>query len=73
MDEHAILSNDPALLFLKDFPGYPRQVIVLTMDCDKNGEGGGAQFSVLEYFTGCRSRGKGKKASPKANASHRAI
>jgi hypothetical protein len=73
VDEYAILSNDPALFFLKDFPAHPRQVIVLNIDCDKNREGGGAQFSVSEHLTGCRSRGKGKKASPKANAGHRAI
>jgi hypothetical protein len=44
VDEHAILSNDPALLFLKEFPVHPKQVIGLTMDCDKKGEGGTAQF-----------------------------
>jgi len=73
VDEHTILSNDLALLFLKDFPVYPKQVIGLTTDCNKKGEGETAQFSLSKCLTGYRSRRKGKKASPKANAGRRAI
>jgi len=31
MDERAILSNDPVLLSLREFPAHPKQVIDLSM------------------------------------------
>jgi hypothetical protein len=61
VDEHAILSNDPALLFLKDFPAHPRQVIVLTLDCDKNGEGEGRSFLSQNILPDASQEGRGRR------------
>jgi hypothetical protein len=38
VEEHVILSHDPALLSIRGFLAYPKQSIDLTIDDDKNGQ-----------------------------------
>jgi hypothetical protein len=39
VDELAVLSNDPALLFLRGYPVHPNQVIDLTTEDSNNDNG----------------------------------